>query len=284
MVWPFTASVTVKFELAAFRPALAGLSVVAVLAVTGVLVRPFEEPAWQVVRSKQPALKLDSLQGALGQGVTVGLLGGFRAIVADFFWIKTNAVWEDNDLPSTQTFIKLVTAIDPRPLYFWQNGARMIAYDMPNWRITEEGGYDKVPQSRQRQIDEEQSGVALKYLREAFGHHPDAALLHVEIANVYLNRLKDSASAAEAYRLAAQQPNAPFYAARIHAELLRRLGRNAEAYDWLKNLYPKLPKVVDPAAGVTEFQVESAMAPVVLERIREVEKELNIPDSEAFKP
>jgi hypothetical protein len=274
----------VKFELAAYRPAVAGLVVVGVLALTGAVVRPFEEPAWQFVKSKQPALKLDSLQGALGQGVTVGLLGGFRAIVADFFWIKTNSVWEGNDLPATQTFIKLVTAIDPRPLYFWQNGARMIAYDMPNWRIVEEGGYDVVPQARQRQIDEEQSAVALAYLNEAFGHHPNSALLHVEIANVYLNRLKDQASAAEAYRRASEQPNAPYFAARIYAELLRRLGRTAEAYEWLKQLYVKLPKVADPARGITEFQVESAMAIVVLERIRELEQELNLSEGESFKP
>jgi hypothetical protein len=274
----------VKSDLAVYRRVIGGLLVVGVLAITGAVVRPFEEPAWQFVRGKQPALKLDSLQGALGQGVTVGLLGGFRAIMADFFWIKTYAVWEDSDLPATQTFIKLVTAIDPRPLYFWLNGSRMIAYDMPNWRIVEEGGYAAVPQARQRQIDEEQSAVALKYLREAFGHHPDAALLHVEIANVYLNRLKDVESAALSYRLAAQQPGAPFYAGRIYAELLRRMGRNAEAYAWLKNVYAKLPKAVDEAAGVSEFQVRSALAPVVLERIRELESELNVPETEVYKP
>jgi len=274
----------VKSNLAAFRPLWTGFLVVAVLAVVGVAVRPVEDPAWRFVRSKQPALKLDSLQGALGQGVTVGLLGGFRAIVADFFWIKTNSVWEDNDLPATQTFIKLVTAIDPRPLYFWQNGARMIAYDMPNWRIIAEGGYNAVPAARQRKIDEEQSAVALKYLNDAFGYHPHAPLLYVEIANVYLNRLKDTASAAEAYRLASLQPGAPFYAGRIHAELLRKLGRTADAYAWLKQLYPTLPKTVDPAKGITEFTVESAMAPLVLSRIRELEGELNVPASEAFKP
>ena len=274
-----------KFNLAALRPLWTALSVVAVLAVTGAVVRPFEQPAWDFVRGQQPALKLESLQGALGQGVTVGLLGGFRAIVADFFWIQTNSVWEDSDLPATQTFIKLVTAIDPRPLYFWQNGSRMIAYDMPNWRIVKEGGYDVVPQARQRKIDEEQSAVALKYLDEAFGHHPDSALLYVEIANVYLNRLKDPASAAEAYRKASLAPNAPYYAARIYAELLmRKLGRTAEAYAWLKQLYPTLPKVADPDKGITPFQIESAMAPVILDRIHEMEKELNIAPDEAFKP
>lgn len=256
----------------------------AVLGVTGAVIRPFEEPAWQFVRAQQPALKLDSLQGALGQGVTVGLLGGFRAIVADFFWLKTNAVWEENDLPATQTFVHLVTAIDPRPLYFWQNGSRMIAYDMPNWRIVEEGGYDAVPKARQRKIDEEQSAVALKYLNDAFGHHPDSALLHIEIANIHLNRLKDEATAAEFYRLAALQPRAPYYAARIYAELLKRLGRKQEAYDWLKGVYPTLPKEPDPEKGISEFQVETALAPLVLERIRELEGELNIPETEAFKP
>ncbi|MFA6959745.1 MAG: hypothetical protein WC205_03225 [Opitutaceae bacterium] len=273
-----------KSKLINFRPLWTGVLVATVLVVTGVVVRPFEEPAWVFVRSKQPALKLDSLQGALGQGVTVGLLGGFRAIVADLFWIKTNSVWEDNNLPATQTFIKLVTAVDPRPLYFWQNGARMIAYDMPNWRITAGGGYDAMPKAQQRLIDEEQSAIALKYLNEAFGYHPNSALLYVEIANVYLNRLKDNESAAEAYRMASMQPNAPFYAARIYPELLRKMGRNAEAYAWLKQLYPTLPKQIDHAKGVTEFEVQSAMAPVVLSRIRELEQELNIPESKAFTP
>jgi tetratricopeptide (TPR) repeat protein len=274
----------VKFNLARLRPLLTGFVVVAVLAVTGLAVRPLEAPAWEWVRARQPALKLDSLQGALGQGLTVGLLGGFRAIAADFFWIQTHTVWEDRDLPATQTFIKLVTAIDPRPLFFWLNGSRMIAYDMPNWRIVDAGGYNAVPQAKQRLIDEEQASVALKYLNEAFDYHPDSALLHVEVANVYLNRLKDTASAAEAYRRAALRPDGPFYAGRIYAELLRKLGRNQEAYDWLKQTYPTLPKTVDRTRGISEFTVNSAMAPLVLERIRELEAELNIPEAQRFKP
>jgi len=290
----------VKFNLLEFRRLRVGVVVIVVLFAAGWALRPFESTAWRAVRAGQPAMNLDSLQGALGQGVTVGLLGGFRAIVADFFWIKTNSVWGDNDLPATQTLIKLVTAIDPRPLYFWQNGARMIAYDMPNWRIVAKGGYDVVSKAEQRHIDSEQSAVALAYLREAFGYHPDSPLLYIEIANVYLNRLKDVEHAAEAYRKAAEQPGAPYYAARIYAELLRRQGRNAEAYAWLKQLYPTLPKA-RPAPAVPDAdaahkkqgdeaqarespEVEMAMAPVVLERIRELEKELKIPEKERFKP
>ena len=273
-----------KFNFASLRPLWTGCLVVAVLAVTGWVTRPLEAPAWQWVRAQQPALKLESLQGALGQGVTVGLLGGFRAIAADFFWLKTNSVWEDRDLPATQTFIKLVTAIDPRPLYFWLNGSRMIAYDMPNWRIINAGGYATVPQTVQRRIDEEQAAVALKYLNEAYNYHPDAARLDVEIANVYLNRLKDKAKAAEYYRRASLRSDGPFYAGRIYAELLRKLGRTTEAYAWLRQLYPQLPKTVDKANGINEFKVLSAMAPLVLERIRELESELNLPKEQLFSP
>ena len=282
-----------KSKLRDLRALRVGIVVVVVLVVTGWAIRSVEEPAWLAVRAQQPAMKLDSLQGALGQGVTVGLLGGFRAIAADFFWIKTNAVWEDSDLPATQTLIKIVTAIDPRPLYFWQNGARIIAYDMPNWRIKAAGGYRVVPPAEQKRIDGEQAAVALNYLQEGFGHHPKSAALYIEIANVYLNRLKDVASAAEAYHAAALQPNAPYFAARIYAELLRRLGRKAEAYAWLKQLYTTLPKPLadDQSRAkksarqiqIDELTIEMAMAPVVLSRISELEQELNIAEDNRFK-
>ncbi len=270
-----------------------GVVVIAILVATGWAIRSFEEPTWRVVRAQQPAMKLDSLQGALGQGVTVGLLGGFRAIVADFFWIKTNSLWEESDLPATQTLIKIVTAIDPRPLYFWLNGSRMIAYDMPHWRIIAKGGYDAVPPAEQKRIDSEQSTVAINYLREGFAYHPKSPAIYLEIANVYLNRLKDVAVAAEFYHEAALQPDAPYYAARIYGELLRRLGRKAEAYAWLKQLYPTLPRLVasDAANGEKsatqrqreEFIIETAMAPEVLMRIHELEKELKIAEQQKFR-
>lgn len=273
MGWLSIASVTVRFNPAALRPFRAGAVVVLGLFAAGVTLRPLEAPAWAEIRAGQPALRLESLKDALGQGVTVGLLGGFRAIVADLFWIRTNTIWEDNDLPGTQTSIKLVTAIDPRPLYFWLNGSRMIAYDMPNWRIDKAGGYDAVPEAVRLRFDQEQSSVAIKYLENALEFHPGEPLLILEIANVHLNRLKDLETAAGFYLAASRLPDAPFYAARIYAELLRKLGRNAEAYAFLQQLYPTLPT-----------EDIGAMSNVVLDRIRELEDDLNIPEAQRFQP
>lgn len=255
-----------RFNPLAYRPFKTGFVVFLGLVAAGAALRVVEEPAWKKIEAGQPELRLDSLKDALGQGVTVGLLGGFRAIVADLFWIRTNSVWETNDLPGTQASIMLVTALDPRPLVFWQNGSRMIAYDMPNWRIDAAGGYDKVPEAVKRRFEEEQSAVAVKYLNTARDFHPEEPLIVIEIANVYLNRLKDVETAAKYYLEATKMPGVPYYAPRIYAELLRRLERNAEAYAFLKQLYLTLPKD-DPMA----------MAPTVLERIRELEGELNVP-------
>jgi tetratricopeptide (TPR) repeat protein len=253
------------------RSVRTGVVVFAGLLAAGIGLRVVEAPAWEVVRARQPSLRLESVKDALGQGVTVGLLGGFRAILADLFWIRTNYVWEQYDLPATQTSIKLVTAIDPRSLYFWLNGSQMIAYDMPNWRIDKAGGYDKVPDSVKRRFDLEQAKVAVDYLNEAFGFHPEHPLIRLAIGNIYLNRLKDTATAATYYKRAAEHPDAPFYAARIYAELLRKMNRNAEAYKYLCKLYPTLPK--------DNLQ---AMASTVLGRIRELEGELAIPAEKQF--
>ena len=68
-------------------------------------------------------------------------------------------------------------------------------------------------------------------------------------------------------------PDAPYYAARIYAELLRRLGRPRDAYVWLRHLHATLPP-----------DDEAAMPGVVLQRIRDLEGVLAIPPGERYAP
>lgn len=260
--------------LEAWRDRAAGaLVIAAALAATGWLLRPVESAAWLAITRGKPAMDAQGVGGAVGQGVAAGLLGGFRALAADFLWLKASAGWEDNDLPATQTLIKSVTAIDPRPLYFWINGARMIAYDMPHWRIAQAGGFDAVPSVVRRRIDEEQARVALALLAEARRVHPASPAVLIEIADIHLRRLGDVATAADYYGLATAMPGAPHYAARVQAALLRMLGRPREALDRLVRLHPTLP-ADDP----------EAMPGIVLARIRELEDELGVPVDARYSP
>ena len=203
----------------------------------------------------------------------VGVLGGLRAAAADFFWLQAQECAEVHDLPATEALLGVVMVVDSRPVYFWVNAARITAYDMPVWRIELAGGYERVSRAAQEDINREQAQQAIALLGRARAFHPDSAALWIERANLELNRLHDPAAAAESYRRAWSQPSAPFYAARLHAELLRRLGRKSEALAWLVQLHPRLPA-----------QDEAAGAELVLARIRDLERELGVPEAKRYRP
>lgn len=243
------------------------------LSLAGTLLGRIVAPTWSRAREREPALTLDSSLAAAGQGITLALLGGFRALVADAGWIRMYVLWEKRDLPGTETLLRTITTVDPRPEYFWLNGARILAYDLTAWRIAAAGGYDVVPAAEQQRIHTEQATLALKYLANAMRFHPESPELWIERANIELNAQHDLRAAAESYRRAWEKPNAPYYAARMHAELLRRAGRNAEALAWLVQLYPTLPR-----------GDEAAAADIVLERIRQLERTLGVPPERAYHP
>ena len=243
------------------------------LAATGAALRPVEAPVWAQMQAGEPALRLDSGVASTEQALVRGLLGGFRAAAADFAWLEAYEAAEAHDLPATESLLHLVTVIDPRPVYFWLNGARIVACDLPGWRIEAAGGYDRVPVGVQERIRHDQARRALRLLAEGRKFHPTTAALWIEQANIELTQLGDMAGAAESYRRAWEQPQAPYFAARLHAELLRRLGRKTEALAWLVQLHPQLP-ADDEAAG----------AELVLARIRDLERELRLPSGATYQP
>lgn len=243
------------------------------LALTQFALRPVAAPMWAEMQAAQPVLRLATAGAVAGQGLTLGVLGGFRALAADFTWLRVFTIWESRDLPATETMLRLVTALDPRPIYFWLNGARIVAYDMTAWRIAAAGGFESVPATVREHFSAEQARLALRRLDEAMRFHPASSELWIERASIELNRLHDPSAAAASYRRAWELPGAPYYVARLHAEMLRRAGRRAEALDWLVKLHPQLPT-----------EDESAGAAIVLGRIRDLERELVVPAAQAYRP
>jgi tetratricopeptide (TPR) repeat protein len=202
-----------------------------------------------------PPVVLPSVE-LVGRGGTLAVLGGMRSVLAGGFWLRTNLAWERRDAAETLALLHLTVAADERPLYFWLNGARMIAYDFPAWRS------ENAPAAVRQRNTAVQAQAAIAFLEQGLRAHGPAAELTIEMANIRLRSLGDREGAARLFRQAAVQPGAPYYAARIHAELLRELGRSAEALAWLKQILPGLP-ADDPAA----------QRAVVLERIKGLEQE-----------
>lgn len=244
-----------------------------VLALAGLVSYPMERSVWKELEADQPSLQLGSLEEALGQGVLIGMFGGFRTILADLLWLQGNYYWEAYNIPATTTVINLTTTVDPRPMFFWMNGARIIGYDMPVWRIKEMGDFENVPDVVIDRVQREQGERAIELLERASQYHPDNPALFIEKGTFYREKIKDLDMSAEMYRIAAELPDAPAYAARIHAEMLKQAGRKYEAYVYLRKLYPTL------SDADTRDRKD-----VVLERILELEGELAIPLEQRFRP
>lgn len=143
-------------------------------------------------------------------------VGGYGMIVADYLWLETNLAWEIRDVPKVRQLINFTVKSDPQTPYFWLNGARMMAYDFPAWQCEESSLAPLAVQAnwRMRGADE-----ALLLLERGQRWHGKSAVLHLEMANICLYGLGDRHRAAEYYRSAAEQSDAPDYAARIYARL-----------------------------------------------------------------
>lgn len=189
-----------------------------------------------------------------GSGVPA-MLGGLRSVLAGGFWLQANLAWERRDSPRLRMMIESTVAADERPAYFWLNGARMFAYDVPTWLPAD------APEVVRRNVTRAETDRALQFLEKGLRWHGPDAALYVELANLHLRQRGDLETAARYYRLAAEQPGAPYYAARIHGELLRQLGRPEEALAWLKGVMPGLPPD-DPMAqrAIVEARIRSLEA------------------------
>lgn len=248
------------------RQGLTFLVAVVVLSLAGLCLRPVHDRAWPVARATLPETRVHDLEGALGQGVLLAVLGGFRAIVADLVFIQMTAHWEDDNREKVESLIDVATTIDPRPEFFWVNGSRIIAYDIRHWRVEHLGGREQVPEAVQRRINREQAERALALLDRALEYHPDEPTFLLEKAQIYANRLKNKEQAAHYFHRAWEQ-DGPYYAGRIYAVLLTELGRHRDAYDFLRGWWDDLPE--------DDFRANKAL---VLERIRSLEDKLGIPE------
>ena len=217
-----------------------------------------------------PAGTIDAPQSAY-----LAAVGGFRGVVADLLWFRSFLAWQEKDAGQQELLMQAACATDPYSHDFWSQSAQVLAYDLP-WIIQSQ----EQARSGSAPAPASVKALRLRYARKAIGQldrglkfRPDDARLASQKALILLDVLEDPAAALPVLREAADMPDAPYFIARIHGETLRRLGRNAEAYGYYKDLFRKLPD-----------DEPEACKEVVFGRIRELEDELGIPLPQRFRP
>jgi len=245
------------------------LAVFAGLLAAGLATGPLQGYAWGAVRARTPELNLKDFNSALGQGLVLGLLGGFRTIMADFMWITGYTNWEKRIRPETEAMVNLTTLLDPQSVYFWSEGARIIGKDIPAWRVEAAEKAGVLTPAQELAIRREQGNRAQSLLDRGLANHPNNPTLLLDKAMIYDINMQDLADSIDQYRQAASAPGAPYFLGRVYAEKLVRSGQVRAAYDYFRSIYPTLPANVPAAAKA-----------IVWERMRELEDELKLPAAE----
>jgi hypothetical protein len=138
--------------------------------------------------------------------------GGYGSLAADWFWLETNLAWERRDAAETRRLLNRTVSVDPRSVYFWLNGARMLAYDLPAWRQRDEPDAPTALQQRWRLAGADE---AIGFLERGLEWHGGTAALYLELGHISRHGRRDRRRAADYYRRAAACPDAPADAARF---------------------------------------------------------------------
>ena len=233
--------------------------ILGILVLVGWMTRPISSRASVNDLAIAEVSAMDASIDHLGQGVSFAILGGYRSLVANMVWLSLNSDWENRDFVATMAKIRLTTSIDPRPKSFWLNGARIIASDMPVWAIGDWNAVQLFETEEGAAIRRRFARMALDFLKDARLAHPDNPDMVIEQAIIHWRKLEDLETAAELFGEVVGMDAAPFFAGRIYAELLERLGRLEEALFYLESIVDQLP-AEDPRS----------MKPVVESRIRKL--------------
>jgi hypothetical protein len=206
-----------------------------------------------------PPLDL-SFREQIGQLGLVAALGGFRSLLADFFFIQAHVAWERTEWSRVLLLLREATALQPHAILFWDMAAWHMAWNASAAALND----PSQPRLALRiKAQREYFDLGRDFLERGIRNNPDRPQLYEALARLYRDKYKDHARAAEFFAKAATKPGAPSYAKRFSAyELSFCEDREQEAYEELRRLY---------------FAGENERAPTLINRLKFFEDKLNVP-------
>lgn len=223
------------------------------------------ESSWKRIRPVIPEIGPRQLEPSAGQGLLLGILGGGRTVIADITWLRSYVLWERHDRAACEALMRTACALDPRARFFWENAGNIIGYDMAHWEIRRRGGYTKVSPEVQEHLIRSYGRRGLDLVDEGLRHSRAKVALLMCAGQMAEMKLKDKALSAEYYMQAAEDPSAPWFAARFAAVNLWDSGQQRKAYDWYRRQW------------LGRLSRESDRSPDDLEKLRDMERALDLP-------
>jgi tetratricopeptide (TPR) repeat protein len=241
--------------------------VLALLLSAGVLKLPAER-ALSLRHGQSPSVELANLdlREKIGQLGWIAALSGFRAMVADYLFIQTQAAWERTEWGRLLFLFQQVTTLQPHVPLFWDMAAWHLAWNASSAAIND----PSQPRFALRmKAQREYFGLGKDFLERGIKNNPDSPQLYESLARLYRDKYGDHERASECFAKAAALPDAHDYDGRFAAyELSYCEGREAEAYQVLRALYDK---------------GERERLPTLIKRAKFLEEKLNIPADQRIR-
>jgi tetratricopeptide (TPR) repeat protein len=185
------------------------------------------------------------IRDQIGQGMAIGLLAGFRGIVADFVWLSAHEYWERREWLRQYRNMEVATTLQPQSVLFWDLGhwhmAWNIAYAV---RRDPENPTEATGIKRERDWQER----AREFLERGIANVPNRWDLYFRMGWLYREKLVQHCGdnegcrremyckAAEYFGRAAEFPDAPPFVGRAQARALANCGKLADALALWKKL------------------------------------------------
>jgi hypothetical protein len=186
-------------------------------------------------------LSLD-LREKIGQSAFVAVLGGFRSVIADVLFIDAYSAWERTDWTQLLLRLRQATELQPRSILFWEMAGWHMAWNAGTAALEDES---KSPATRRR-LQSDYLKLGEDFLVRGVAHNPEKPQLYEALARLYRDKFHDHGRAAENFEKASRLPGHASYDERFSAyELSYCEGREREAYDRLRALYQRLPRLIN---------------------------------------
>ena len=209
-----------------FRSKMKYAAAFAAVFVAGTLAAPLGDFAWTQARERIGTFSPKALERSAGTGVALGTLGGFRTVLADIAWLRGFHFWSERDAVDCLKYCELAMTLAPEQLFFLENTANYVAFEFPVWEIRKRGGFLRVPESGQREIQKKALADALKILDDAAENNPEEPKIFVlaaQLVAIKTDRIygaPDYAKSAAYYRRACELPGAPWFAFATYAKFV----------------------------------------------------------------
>ncbi len=199
------------------------------LVVMGLVKLPFEQAYHKQLRSRgiiPPALSVEKWN-RMGQTGLAGVLGGLRSVFAVAFSLKAHTHFANQEWYELKKDYELITALDPKNPFYWNNGGWHLAYNAASWARMDP---DLRPVQREA-VEREYLEKGDAFFQEGLTHLPNDIDLWAQIGNMWSSPFKkpDYPRAALAWKEAAERGNNGIYQRRYFYTLGQIRGREHEA-------------------------------------------------------